>query len=173
MAVIELPDPSVVVLMGAAGSGKSTFAARHFAPDEILSSDALRERITGDATEQRVTGTVFKIIGRSLDARSAAGRLTVVDATNVRPTDRRPFLTVARRHGLPAVAIVLALPRAIVHARNAGRDRVVAAEVVDRHLAAIEAGADPARLRGEGFAVVAILRTPQEIAAVEIVRRPG
>ena len=172
MPIIELADPAVVVLIGAAGSGKSTVATRHFAPDEILSSDALRERITGDAAEQRVTGTVFRIIERSLDARSAAGQLTVVDATNVKPTDRRPWIAAARRHGLPAVAIVLALPRHVVHARNAARPRVVPPDVVDRHLDAIAAMATPDRLRAEGFASVIVLDTPEAADAVVVVRRP-
>jgi predicted kinase len=173
VAVLELLDPSVVVLIGAAGSGKSTLAARHFRADEILSSDALRERITGDAANQRVTGTVFRIIGRMLDRRLAAGQLTVIDATNVKVSDRRPWLAAARRHGVPAVAIVLALSRDVVQARNVARARVVDPDVVDRHLAALAAGGDPDRLRAEGFASVTILASPAEADALEIRRRPG
>jgi len=53
--IIELPEPCLVVLIGAAGSGKSTLAARLFAPDEVLSSDANRALLTGDAADQGVT----------------------------------------------------------------------------------------------------------------------
>ena len=52
---LSIPDPSLVVLIGAAGSGKSTFAARHFAPGEVLSSDAYRALIAGDPADQRAT----------------------------------------------------------------------------------------------------------------------
>ena len=170
MSIIRVPDPSVVVLIGPAGSGKSTFAARHFRPDEILSSDALREQLTGDAADQRVTGTVFRIIVRTLETRLANGRLTVIDATNVRVADRRPFVDAARRQGLPAVAIVLALPANVVHARNGARERIVDADVVDRHLRALAASTDAARLQTEGFIVAAILRTPTEVDATRVVR---
>ena len=169
MSIIHVPDPSVVVLVGAAGSGKSTFAARWFAPDEILSSDSLRERISGDAADQRHTRTVFAVIGKALDARLAAGRLTVIDATNLRARDRRPSLAAATRHRVPAVAIVLALSPEIVHARNAGRERVVDPEVVDRHLATL-GPTDAAALLDEGFASVTILRTPADVDAAVVVR---
>ena len=69
---LTLPDPSMVVLIGAAGSGKSTLAAAHFAPDEILSSDAFREVIAGDARDQRATGAAFRALGRALERRLAA-----------------------------------------------------------------------------------------------------
>ena len=170
MTSIALPDPSVVVLIGAAGSGKSTFAARWFAADEVLSSDALRERLTGDAAGQRVTGRVFRIIERTLDTRLAAGRLTVIDATNVRAADRRPWVDAARRHAVPAVAIVLALPPAVVHAWNGARTRVVAGHVVDRHLAGVAASTSAERLRAEGFDAVTILLTAADVDAAVVVR---
>jgi protein phosphatase len=173
VVVIEIPDPSVVVLIGAAGSGKSTFAMRHFAAEEILSSDALRERITGDAANQRVTGTVFRIIERTLDQRVALGRLTVIDATNLKRTDRRPWLAAARRRDVPAVAIVLALSRDVVQARNAARARIVAADVVDRHLATLAVTGDPEHLRAEGFASVTILTTAEQVDGTAVRRRPG
>jgi adenylylsulfate kinase-like enzyme len=89
---IEIRDPSLVVLVGAAGSGKSTFAARWFAPSEVLSSDAFREILTGDAADQRATKTAFSIIHREVTKRLAAGRTVVVDATNVEASARRQLL---------------------------------------------------------------------------------
>ena len=70
--VLELPDPALVVLVGPAGAGKSTLAARHFAPDEVLASDAIRAELTGDPADQRATRRAFELLHRRLDARLAA-----------------------------------------------------------------------------------------------------
>src|SRR5919197_5801069 len=104
--VVRIPDPSLVVLVGAAGSGKTTFAARWFAPEEVLSSDALREVVSGDAADQRATRSAFGILHRALTRRLAAGRLTVIDATNVQAYARRALLRRSALAGVPAVALV-------------------------------------------------------------------
>ena len=52
---IEIPNLSLVVLIGPSGSGKSTFARRHFLPTEILSSDACRAMVSDDENDQAVT----------------------------------------------------------------------------------------------------------------------
>ena len=61
---IDLSNPSLVVLVGAAGAGKSTLAARHFAPSDVLSSDAVRALVSGDAADQGVTRVAFSILHR-------------------------------------------------------------------------------------------------------------
>lgn len=170
MAALVIPDPSVVVLVGAAGSGKSTLAARLFAPDEILSSDAFRALIAGDERDQRATGAAFRAIERALGRRLTAGVLTVIDATNVRRADRRPWLAAAARHGVPAVAIVLGLPRATVIGQDAGRSRVVGADVIDRHLAALRRSLAPDALAAEGFVTVLVLTSPADAATLVIER---
>ncbi|HYM84788.1 MAG TPA: AAA family ATPase, partial [Candidatus Dormibacteraeota bacterium] len=104
---IVVPDPALVLLVGAAGAGKSTFAARRFAPDEVLSSDALREALTGDASDQSRNRLVFALLHREAERRMADGLLTVVDATNVEWHARRPLLAIAMRTGRPAVAVIL------------------------------------------------------------------
>jgi protein phosphatase len=170
VTVIALPDPALVLLVGAAGSGKSTLAARLFAPDEILSSDALRAAIAGDPRDQRATGAAFRALGRALERRLAAGRLTVVDATNARAADRRPWLAAARRHEMPVVAIVLDLPPATIRAQNAARARVVGDDVIDRHLAAIRRTLERDELRNEGVATVIVLRTSDQARDFELAR---
>jgi predicted kinase len=171
--LLRIPDPSLLVLVGAAGSGKSTLAARLFVPSDILSSDAYREVVSGDAADQRATRLAFKILHRELERRLAARRLVVVDATNVESAARRALLARAAAAGIPAVAIVLALPSSVVAARNAGRaGRVVDQAVIDHHLRQLAAALAADRLTAEGFAAVHILRTPAEINVLRIERLP-
>ncbi len=171
MSRISLADPSLVVLVGAAGSGKSTFAARHFNPDEIRSSDRLRQILSGDEADQSRSRLAFAILHGEVDQRLGLGLLTVVDATNLTAGQRRPLLRRAAAADVPVVAIVLALPEALVRARNAARPRVVNEAVVDRHLAAVARLTDGS-LRAEGFAAVVILGSDPEIDTTIVERIP-
>jgi protein phosphatase len=171
MPTLVIPDPSLVLVVGAAGSGKSTLAARLFAPDEIVSSDALRAVVSGDEADQRVSGVAFRILHRTVERRLAEGRLTVVDATNAAPTVRRPLLQRARRYGVRSVAIVLDLDPGVVHAQNAARTRTVDPDVIDRHLGAIRRTVDGGGLASEGVDYVVVLRDPVELSALVIERR--
>ena len=174
MAILVLPDPCLVLLVGPAGAGKSTFAGRHFAADETLSSDAMRAVVGRDEGDQDATRPAFALLERQLGRRLAAGRLTVVDATNVERHARRSLLRKARLAGLPVIAIVFDLPPAIVLARNQRRPtRVVDPEVVRRHVRALRRAIDRGDLESEGFAIVYRLRQPREIDAVGIVRERG
>jgi protein phosphatase len=170
--IIVLPDPCLVLLLGAAGSGKSTLAARLFAPGEVVSSDAYRERISGDAADQGATGAAFAALHKELQARLARGETTVVDATNVLQHARRPLLQVARATRTPVVAIVLDLPEALVLERNRARARVVPEDAVRRQLAALRRALDrPADgLAAEGCAQVIVVRSPAEVAALAVSR---
>jgi predicted kinase len=174
---LELPVPGLVVLVGASGAGKSTLAGRLFAADEVISSDGLREAVGGDAADHRTTRTAFGILHREVRGRLAARRLVVVDATNVEPGARASLRRAAAMLGVPAVAIVLAMDPAEVHARNAARPgRVVPPGIVDRHLVRMAGiGADRAAietaLRREGFAVVRVLATTDELDALRVIRR--
>jgi predicted kinase len=171
---IALRDPSLVVLVGAAGAGKSTFAARNFDAEEVLSSDAFRALLSGDEADQGRTRAVFSILHREVARRLAAGRLVVVDATNVERHARRALVALAKAAGVPAIAIVLALPRDAVHARNAGRTRrVVDRAVVDRHLGRLALAIDNGGIAAEGFDEVHLLRSVAEVDDAVIKRRRG
>jgi predicted kinase len=163
-AGLRLPDPCLLVLVGAAGAGKSTLAARLFAPDAILSSDANRALLTGDASDQGATQAAFAILHRQLDRRLADRRTAVVDATNVTPFARRGLVRRAVAHGIPAVAVVLDLDPTLVLAQNATRPgRIVPESAVQRQLADLERSLRRGSLEGEGFEAVHVLRTRAEL----------
>ncbi|HEY8437629.1 MAG TPA: ATP-binding protein [Candidatus Limnocylindrales bacterium] len=173
---IAIPSPAVVVLVGAAGAGKSTLARRLFDPEDIVSSDDLRGAIRGDPTDQSLTRVAFSILHRELVRRLARRQTVVVDATNLTHAGRVAILRRAAIAGIPVVGIVLVPPAADVHARNAARPSgVVPADAVDRQLATAAAlGADRRaiveRLAAEGFAAVHVLASAEEIAAVNVER---
>jgi predicted kinase len=167
--IIELPEPCLVVLVGAAGAGKSTLAARLFTPDRVLSSDAHRALLAGDEADQAVTRTAFAILHRQLARRMAEGRTTVVDATSVTSFARRSLVRRAAAHDVPAVAIVLDLPPALVLARNATRPgRIVPEAAVRRQLADLARSLRRGDLDGDGFAAVHRLRTAEELDSVAL-----
>jgi protein phosphatase len=174
VSTLVLPDPSLVVLVGAAGSGKTTLATRLFAPDEILSSDALRAAISGDEADQRGSAVAFRILHRTLERRLSSAELTVVDATNTKPEYRRPLSARARAAATPTVAIVLDLPPTTVQAQNASRTtRVVDSAVVGRHLEAVRRTIDAGQLTAEGFDHIVMLHTTADVANLRIERRDG
>jgi protein phosphatase len=168
---IEIPDPSLVVLVGTTSSGKSSFARRHFRETEIVSSDRMRALVADDENDQGATAAAFEVLHLVAAKRLERPRLTVVDATNVLPRARGPLLAIARRHHLPAVAIVLDLPEDVLERRRAARtDRDAGPDVLARHREQLHRSL-PA-LGGEGFARVWLLRSPEEVDAAEIVRVP-
>ena len=166
---IKLPELCLVLLIGASGSGKSTFAARHFAPTEILSSDFFRGMVSDDANNQRATRDAFELLHHALELRLKNERLTVIDATNVQRESRKRLLQIAREYHVMTHAIVLDLPAALCHERNSTRpDRDFGPHVVKNHCRALKRS-----LRGlkrEGIRGVYRLDSSQKIDAVEISR---
>jgi protein phosphatase len=169
---ILLPAHALVVLIGIAASGKSTFAARHFAPTQVLESDAFRALIADSPSAQGATDDAFELLHRLLEMRLRRGRLTVVDATNVEDWARRELLEVARRHGRPAVAIVLDVPLAVALERNALRVAPRPPPAAARRQHRWLADSLPT-LAHEGFAAVHVLRSVEEIDGARVERRSG
>jgi predicted kinase len=123
--------PSLIMLIGPSGSGKSTFAARHFGRFEVVSSDRCRALITDSETDQSVTPEAFELLRFIARCRLTAGRLTVVDATNVHARARKPNLRLAKRCGVPAIAFVFDVTTSVCLNRNARRTgRIVDTEIV-------------------------------------------
>ena len=169
MAELQVPDPCVVLLVGAAGAGKSTFAARNFPAEAIFSSDALREVIAGDAADQAVSRAAFAALHRAIDRRLASGGLAVVDATNVTAAGRHAINRIAAGHGIPVVAVVFDLPEDVVQRQNAQRlTRHVPRDVVARHVAALARTLETGGLETDGYAQVVRLRTAGDVAALMV-----
>ncbi|MDQ3011209.1 MAG: AAA family ATPase [Acidobacteriota bacterium] len=150
MLTIEIPDPSLVLLIGSSGAGKSTFAARHFSPTEVVSSDRCRALICDDESDQSINAQTFALLHHIARLRLAQQRLTVIDATNLRFRARRPLLRIARRFRLPIIAIVFNIPLATCLANNQHRQqRKVAPEVLQLHAGQLTT--TRARLEREGY----------------------
>ncbi|MGB3786645.1 MAG: polynucleotide kinase-phosphatase [Phormidesmis sp.] len=168
---ITIPELSLVILMGASGSGKSTFARKHFAQTEILSSDHFRGVVSDDETDQSATKDAFDVLHYILAKRLKAGRLTVIDATNVQREARRSLLKLAKEYHFFSAAIALNLPAALCHERNRQRpDRQFGPHVVNNHTRALKQSLKG--LKQEGFRYVYKLNSLEEINAVEIERQP-
>ncbi len=166
---LVVPDPSVIVLVGIAGCGKSTFAARHFRSSEVLSSDACREMVADDPTDQSATADAFSVLRFILDKRMRRRRLTVVDATSLERNARKPYLQLARKYGVPPVAIVLDLPFEVCSARNATRtDRRVGEDVLQRQHRELRRGLR--QLASEDYDRMHVLRSAGEVNEAHVIR---
>jgi protein phosphatase len=167
---LVIPEPSLVVLIGASGSGKSTFAKKHFQPTEIVSSDRCRALISDDENDQSVTPEAFELLHLIVSRRLWKRRLTVVDATNVQSRSRRMLLDIARKYAMPAVAVAFDLAESTCLANNARRlERVVPVQVIVTQ--SQELRTSLAQLGEEGFAAVYVLRDSNEVDQAAIIRQ--
>ncbi len=166
---IEIPEFALVLLIGASGTGKSSFAAKQFLPTEAVSSDRMRGWVADDETDQSATGDAFDVLHYLVEKRLKARRFTVIDATNVQPESRKGLIALARKWHALAVGIVFDLPEALAVARNAARpDRQFGAGPVRRQMLTLKKS-----MRGmqrEGLRYVHVLRSVEEVDAVEITR---
>jgi alkanesulfonate monooxygenase SsuD/methylene tetrahydromethanopterin reductase-like flavin-dependent oxidoreductase (luciferase family)/predicted kinase len=129
-----LPDPAVVVLAGAAGSGKSTWAGARFRAAEIVSSDQLRTVVGSGPADLEATEEAFALLDQIVAARTRRGFTAVIDTLGLDPDRRRDYLRLARAAGLPAVLVILDTPAAVCRRRNRERDRPVPAPVLAEQL---------------------------------------
>jgi protein phosphatase len=168
VTTLDIPQPSLVVLVGVTGSGKSTLARRLFAPTQVLSSDAFRAMVADDENDQSATGPAFDALHHVAGLRLRAGRVTVVDATNVQPHARAALVHLAREHDVLPVAIVLDVAESVCWERTKVRpDRDFGRGVVTRQNRDLRRSLG--RLRSEGFRKIYILKGQEEIDAAELV----
>src|SRR6056297_408446 len=169
MRKFSIPRLSLVVLVGPSGAGKSTFAGQHFLPTEVLSSDVCRGLVSDDENDQSCTNDAFDVLQYIAAKRLAAGKLTVIDATNVQRESRHQLIQLARKfHTLP-VAVVFNVPDAVCHARNRERaDRRFGPHVVRQQRSQMRRSIKG--LKREGFRHVIVLNSVEEIDALTIER---
>ena len=167
---IPLPEFSLVLLIGASGSGKSSFAAKHFKPTEVISSDWCRAALSDDANDQSMTKDAFELVHFIAGKRLRAMKLTVIDATNVQPESRRSLVELARAHDCLPVGIVFDLPERICHERNRERsDRDFGPHVVRQQVQQLRRSLRS--LQREGLRYVWTLSNVDEVDSAVITRQ--
>jgi protein phosphatase len=168
---LTIPERSLVVLIGPSGCGKSTFARKHFKPTEVLSSDFCRGLVSDDENDQSATKEAFEVLHFIASKRLAAGKLTVIDATNVQAEARKPLVALARQFHVLPVAIVLNLSERVCADRNKGRaDWSFGPHVVRNQSHDLRRSLR--NLEREGFRHVHVLNTPEDAEAAIIERQP-
>lgn len=169
---IHIPELSLVVLIGASSSGKSTFARKHFKPTEIVSSDQCRALVSDNENSQEASTDAFDLARFITAKRLKAGLLTVIDATNVQENARKDWVRLAREYHVLPVAIVINVPEKLCVQRNETRpDRDFGKHVIPQQVSQLRRSLRHLKL--EGFRNIIELRTPEEVDAVDaIVRDP-
>ncbi|NUT40392.1 MAG: polynucleotide kinase-phosphatase [Thermoactinospora sp.] len=167
MTEVRVPELSLVVLVGVSGSGKSTFAARHFKPTQVISSDYCRGLVADDENDQAATPAAFDLLHHIVGVRLGRGLLTVVDATNVQYSARKSLIDLAKRHDVLVDAIVLDVPEEVAIARNESRpDRDFGAGVVIRQRKDLRRSLS--KINRDGFRKVHVLHGLDEIESATI-----
>ncbi|WKN41263.1 polynucleotide kinase-phosphatase [Tunicatimonas pelagia] len=167
---IKVPELSLVLLIGASGSGKSTFAKKHFGKHEVVSSDECRGIVSNDENNLAATNDAFDLLHYIIGKRLKNGYLTVVDATNVQPEARKGLIQLAREYHTLPVAIMLDIPQQVCEERNekrpdrdfggaANRNRVIRQQ--KQQLRRSIKG-----LKREGFRQIYVLKSPEEVDSV-------
>jgi protein phosphatase len=167
---LTIPDPCLLLLIGISGSGKSTFARKHFLLSEIVSSDHCRYLVSDDENNQEVTADAFEILRLITRKRLAVGKLTVIDATNVQVAARKTLLDLARESQTTPVAIVFDLTEEFCFERNRFRlERSLGIEIIRKQ--ADDLKASIVGLKDEDFLHVYVLNTEAQIEEVRIERQ--
>jgi len=169
--VIRLTRPSVVVLLGPAACGKSTFVARHFRPTQIISSDHARALVCDDERDQRFQTQTFTLLHCLIEQRLSINRLCVVDSTALTASARQGLLELARRYRVPAVALLLDVPLETCLEHDAKRERTVGRQVIERQYQLFEQA--KSAIKQEGFErVIELGGEDLDQVQIEIVFRP-
>ncbi len=147
--VIRLIRPSVVILCGPAACGKSTFAAQHFRPTQIISSDHARALVCDDERDQRYQTQAFALVHFLIEQRLGLNRLCIVDSTALTVQARKNLLEIARRNHVPAVMLLFNVPLNVCVERDRKRERTVGQPAIEHQHHLFEQA--KAGVKQEGF----------------------
>ncbi len=159
MPHVVLEVPSLVILCGPASSGKSTFAAKHFLPTMVVSSDRCRAMIADEEANIAVSREAFALFHQIIDARLQYGRLAVADSTAVQPDARRALIRIARRRRVPTTLVVFNIPEELALRWDAQRARHVPPAVIHQHWVAFHRALG--EIDGEGHRQIILLDETQ------------
>ena len=167
---IRIPKTALVLLVGASGSGKSSFAKKHFAQYETVSSDACRGIVSNDENNQAASNDAFELFYYIISMRLKKGLLTVADATNIQPDARKKLISIARSFHVLPVAIVFEMPQELCETRNQQRtDRNVPPHVIRRQLQDLKRSLKS--IKKEGFKKLYTFRSEEEVNNVPAIVR--
>ena len=166
----QVPLHSLIVMVGPSGAGKSTFVKNHFKPYEVVSSDALREELTGDFRNRHVNDLVFKEFHHRIEMKLKLGERVVADATHIRKKDRIATANIGTNLRVPVFYIIIDRPLEEKLATAGWRKN--ACGLIERHAATFQ-GQEKDICNGDNMATVIDTRTSYEEGAedVEIVQR--
>lgn len=167
---IKIPELSLVVLVGASGSGKSSFAKKHFQNVEIISSDECRGMVSNDENNQAATNDAFDVLHYITEKRLKNGLLTVIDATNVQKESRKELIEIAKRYHCLPVAIVLDISEAVCKERNQIRaDRNFGNHVIRNQIRQLKKSLRS--LKEEGFKQIYTFQSETEVESIIEIKR--
>jgi protein phosphatase len=162
---LQIPELSLVLLVGASGSGKSTFAEKYFGQYEIISSDECRGMVSNDFNSKTATNDAFDVLNFIVEKRLKNGLLTVIDATNVQAESRKGLVALARKYHVLPVAIVLQVSQRTCEDRNENRaERNIGKHAIRSQIQQLKSSLR--HLKKEGFRKIHILKSEEEIDAV-------
>ncbi len=165
---IKVPELSLVVLIGVSGSGKSSFAKKHFKRTEILSSDECRALVSDDENSQSATNDAFDVLYYIAGKRLKSGLLTVIDATNLTIKTRKTYFDIAKKYNYNIVGIVFDFNKEIILKRTSKRTHFIVQEhVIHNMFEKMKDNTKSRLLDGEPFSNVYLFNTEKELEKVQ------
>ncbi len=169
--VIRVLRPSVLVLCGPAACGKSTFAARHFRPTQVISSDSCRQLVCDDETDQRYHLQAFALVNFLVGQRLSINRLCVVDSTALTPGARKSLLDLGRKYRVPTELFLFDVAIEKCLERNLSRARSVEPKVIEEQYRLFKQAHEA--IRSEGFdQVFELCEQDLQSVRLEVLYRP-